>query len=489
MIRHRHMTRHHRRRSLAAPPRPGQRCTAPFGARMAAQAVAQGAGALLLCGALALAGAAAPGVATAAAQRVPSAQWPTLGAALQAAKPGDRLLVAPGVYHERLTIVRPVTIAPAETGGAVIVDGGGEGRVIEIRAPHVTLHGLTVRNSGDDIEATDACIYVQEQAQDVTLSGNTLGECLFGIWVNGANGARITGNNVSGLYKPIASDRGNGIHLWRVRDALVRGNLVHDARDGIYISVSTASRVEANLMTRVRFGVHYMYNDNNEILRNATCNSKVGLALMFSKRLQIRGNLALNNEEHGILFRSIFDSTISGNRVEGNARGFFLNDAGRNVITANEVRGNAIGVHVTAGSDDNEVYGNTFAANPVQIRTVWKRPIPWDHEGRGNYWSDYLGWDMDHDGTGDRVYYASNRIDVLMSRYPQMRLLTFSPALQVMAALEARFPVLRQPSIVDRYPAMHPPAGVPAAGSDGWWPAEVERVCRETRRHSEGSTP
>lgn len=411
----------------------------------------------LVCGAL------WPQAVPGATWRVPGPGLPDVGSALRRAAAGDEIVLAPGVYRETLTITRSVTLSAADPADPPVLDGGGRGTVVRIQAPGARLRGLSIRNSGDDVEERDACVYVHEPAAAVELTGNTLGECLFGVWVNGAPGARIVGNRVSGLYKPIASDRGNGLNLWRVRNALVRHNVIHDVRDGIYISVSTASRIEENLMYGLRFGVHYMYNDNNRITGNATCASTVGLAMMFSKHLEIDGNLAIGNRDHGMLFRSIYSSRIHDNTVVANGKGFFVNDTADNEITANLVMGNAIGVHITAGSQGDRVHGNVFADNPRQVRFTQRRDILWDAEGRGNYWSDYLGWDLNHDGRGDRTYRASDRVDALVHRYPQVKLLAHSPALQMLQALEARFPVLRPPSLVDRHPLMRPPPVSPQA--------------------------
>ncbi len=393
----------------------------------------------------------------AAELEIPSPGFPTLQAGLLSARPGDVLRLAPGSYPGPVVVTKPVTLAPRiGAEGQVTLEGGGKGRVVEVRAPGVTLRGLTVRASGDDIEETDACIYVHGEAARVRIVGNTLEKCLFGIWVHGAAAPRIEDNRIGGIVKPIFSDRGNGINLWNVKKALVRGNEIRGARDGIYLSVSNDSVVRDNLMHHLRFGIHYMYNDRNRIEENVICRSQVGMALMFSKRLEIRGNITLDNRDHGILFRTILESRIVANRALGNGKGFVINDSSFNEITGNHVEGNTIGVHLTAGSENNRVYGNNFVANPSQVRFTWGKAIRWDHEGRGNFWSDYLGWDIDHDGMGDRIYHASSRIDRLMFRYPQMKLLAHGPVIQLMQALEARMPVLRPPSIVDRHPAMRP---------------------------------
>ncbi len=376
---------------------------------------------------------------------------------MRTAKAGDVVRLGAGVYRGPVRVEKPLTLAPQPGAeGRVILDGGGEGRVVEIMAPGVELRGLRIVRSGDDVEETDACIYVHGEAGQARLLDNDLRECLFGIWVNGAMESRIEGNRIAGIVKAIFSDRGNGINLWRVKNAIVSRNVITQARDGIYLSVSTQSEVRDNLMHGLRFGIHYMYNDKNRIVGNTACNSHVGLAMMFSRGLEIRDNLALNNRDHGILLRSIRESRITANRARGNGKGIFLNDSTFNELTGNHVEKNTIGIHVIAGSEGNRVHGNNFLDNPTQVRFSWSKPIVWDHAGRGNYWSDYLGWDLNRDGTGDKAYFASNRLDQLLFRYPQMKLLASSPVVQLMQVLETRFPVIRPAGIRDRHPSMRP---------------------------------
>ena len=397
------------------------------------------------------------GMAAAAELRIPSPALPTLRAGMAAAKAGDVLRLGAGTYRGPLRMEKPLTLSPQPGAeGRVVIDGGGAGRVVEIKAAGVEISGLRIVRSGDDIEQTDACIYVHGEAGQARLLDNDLRECLFGIWVNGATESRIEGNRIQGMVKAIFSDRGNGINLWQVKNAIVSRNVITQARDGIYLSVSTQSEVRDNLMYKLRFGIHYMYNDKNRIIGNTACNSLVGLAMMFSKGLEIRGNLALNNRDHGFMLRSIQDSRIVANRSLGNGKGIFLNDSSFNELSGNHVEENTIGVHVIAGSKDNRVYGNNFVDNPTQVRFSWSKPILWDHAGRGNYWSDYLGWDMNRDGLGDKTYHASNRLDQLLFRYPQMKMLASSPVVQLMQALETRFPVIRPAGIQDRYPSMRP---------------------------------
>ena len=80
----------------------------------------------------------------------------------------------------------------------------------------------------------------------------------------------------------------------------------------------------------------------------------------------------------------------------------------------------------------------------------------WSHEGKGNYWSDYLGWDRNSDGIGDVPYEPNDNVDRLLWMYPQVRLLMHSPSIELLRLVQRAFPVVKYPGVQDSYPLMRP---------------------------------
>jgi nitrous oxidase accessory protein len=116
---------------------------------------------------------------------------------------------------------------------------------------------------------------------------------------------------------------------------------------------------------------------------------------------------------------------------------------------------NHVGVHLAAGSTRNVVEGNDFIANREQVRYVGARDEVWGAKS-GNHWDNYLGWDRDGNGIGDVRYEANDLVDRLTWRYPSIKLLLASPAVQALRLVAQQFPVLRVPSVVDPKPRMQP---------------------------------
>ena len=67
-----------------------------------------------------------------------------------------------------------------------------------------------------------------------------------------------------------------------------------------------------------------------------------------------------------------------------------------------------------------------------------------------------MGWDANGDGIGDTPYEANDVVDRLNWKYPLVKLLLNSPAVQSLRLIARQFPLLRGPSVVDKNPRMRP---------------------------------
>ncbi len=112
-----------------------------------------------------------------------------------------------------------------------------------------------------------------------------------------------------------------------------------------------------------------------------------------------------------IRFSTVRNGRIEDCRLVLSEIGIQLINSHTNTITGNVVAHNRHGVVMAIGSRGNTIYGNSFIDNGLNGHDParWNR---WYYEGRGNYWSDYTGVDLDHDGVGDRIHVP------LRDRYP-----------------------------------------------------------------------
>lgn len=398
---------------------------------------------------------------TACAQTVP------LSEQIADAQPGAVVTVAAGVHHGPLLIDKPLTLVGAP--GAVI-DGGGKGDVIRIGAPDVTVRNLILRNSGSHLTPMNAGIYVEKRARDAVITGNTLQHVLFGVYLDGSAGTRVIGNRIHGITTLRRVDRGDGIHLWNDTGVVIKGNDVSDTRDGIYIYVSPNNEIVGNRIHGVRYGVHYMYSNHDVVADNVSFDNRAGYALMQSDHLEVRGNRSDGDRDFGILLNYVTYSDLVGNIVKavigekgfsdivipgGEGKGIFVYNSEFDRFHRNVVADCPIGIHVTAGSDHETFYDNAFIDNRVQVEYVQNADEEWSWHGVGNYWSDYLGWDMDGDGIGDVPYRPNDGVDVLLWEYPSASLLMNSPAILALRYVQQAFPVFMPPGVQDSHPLMN----------------------------------
>lgn len=376
----------------------------------------------------------------------------SIGAAVARAGHGDTVLVGRGHYREHLLIDKPLTLKGIDRP---TLDGGNQGDVIRIQSPDVTIEGFIIRNSGADLTAQNAGIYLEPGSDRAVIRDNVINYTLFGLWIEKVRNVQVIGNNITGMRNIDSAQRGNGIQLYNSHHARIIDNEISFTRDGIYVDVSDHALFRGNRLHHLRYGTHYMNSHYNTWEHNQSYRNRGGLALMEVRHQVVRHNQAWGNSDHGIMLRTMQDSIVENNVVAGNGRGFFVYDAEYNTLRGNLIIGNHVGMHVWAGSIHNVVEANDLIHNREQIRYVASRDEQWGGD-TGNYWSNYLGWDRDGDGIGDVPYEASDLVDRLTWQYPAVKLLLNSPAVQTLRMIARQFPLLRATSIVDHHPRMRP---------------------------------
>jgi len=352
-----------------------------------------------------------------------------------------------------------------------VIDGGGEGNAIDILAEEVTLSSCAVRNWGNDLNELDAGIFVAREARGAVVVDNRLQGPAFGVWLDATPDVTVRNNTIRGDASMRPNDRGNGIHLFNTTGALIEDNDISQTRDGIYIETANNNELRGNLITDLRYGIHYMYSMHNLLEGNVTRGTRTGYALMQSKYLEVHNNRSENDENYGILMNFITNSELRDNVVTGVSQGqtggvvisgaegkaVFIYNSLYNTFENNVFRDSNIGIHLTAGSEENEVFGNAFVNNQRQVKYVATRTQEWSKEGQGNYWSDYLGWDRNQDGIGDVPYEPNDNVDRLLWTYPEAKVLMFSPAVDTLRWVQDAFPVVKAAGVSDSHPLMRQP--------------------------------
>ncbi|MEW6269351.1 MAG: right-handed parallel beta-helix repeat-containing protein, partial [Thermodesulfobacteriota bacterium] len=233
----------------------------------------------------------------------PSTPWRTIGRALQAARPKDSVLVAPGSYPEAVKSKRRGVRLQALGEATVTPPPGAIG--IQIEHPRVLVEGFTV------------------------LGG------MHGIRAEAAKGVVIRGCVARGQF-------GNGIMVVETRRALVDGNRVQDAGlQGILVKRSERSYVRNNLVVGSgEWGIH-LDNGDPPLPRTINRNVVAFNTVYGNGRGAVTGGIRFQRATG-----EIRDNIVADNRGSG-----IKTDTAGTLVHHNDVVGSAVALDGKSGQD------------------------------------------------------------------------------------------------------------------------------------------
>ncbi len=392
--------------------------------------------------------------ATQAAEYIVKAKNGELAKALQIAKPGDILRLASGIHSGSFEIEIPLTLI-GEKGAKIV--GTDIGSPIIVTAPNVTIKGLEISGSGSSHETIDSGVRLLEGATNAIVENNKIIGNLVGVDIHGPKNALVKNNIIIGRLDNRMNDRGNGIYIWNTDGARVIGNDIRYGRDGIFVTTSKNNQYSNNRFRDLRFGVHYMYAHNSEVSGNISMNNHLGYAIMFSKKVIIKNNYSFNDRDYGIMLNYTNSSIVEQNIIQQSAeKCVFIYNSHKNNFSENIFEKCDVGTHFTAGSERNTISNNSFSFNRTQVKYVGSKWVDWSESGRGNFWSDHAGFDLNSDGIADNIYRPNDVMDRILWTQPAAKSLMGSPAVQLIKWSQSAFPALLPGGVIDKFPLMQP---------------------------------
>lgn len=325
----------------------------------------------------------------------------TIQAAVDAASPGDTIVVPPGVYHESVVVDKSdITIQGPQTA---VIDATGFDR------------GLTVGTGSITTDPSGLPVCPPLALSNFTIEGLTIrnaeGDGLFLIGVDGFHitGGKYLGNEEYGIFPRCAQ---NGLIDFNQVDAQ------HQADDaGIYVGVDDHVTVSKNSVTGSPIGIEIENTINTVVRENrATGNTAAMLVVVLP-------GLPRAATDNVLIEKNVFNNNNFPNPVpagSGDEVGLLPTGTGvlnvgadgvvvrENVVNGNDSVGLAIIANPFAGldpriepnPDNNEVRNNVILKNgkspdPVRATTP--------------------GVDIVYDGTGTGTCFANN---VFMTDFP-----------------------------------------------------------------------
>ena len=377
--------------------------------------------------------------------------YTSVAAAVQAAKPGDHIVVRAGTYPTQdVRVDRRLTISGE---GWPVLDAGGEHQVLVIVADSVTVTGLVFRNVATSFVNDRAAVRV-DGVTACDVHDNRFERTFFGVYLARTRGCRVTGNRFRGAYRSEATS-GNAVHLWNTVGTVVERNEVTGHRDGIYLEFARHARVADNEShDNFRYGLHFMFSDSCAYERNLFTRNGAGVAVMYTNVVVMTGNRFLENEgptAYGLLLKDINDSRVEGNVFRGNTVALHLEGSNRIKVLGNDFESNGWAVRLLGNSDGGRLERNRFVANSFDLSTnAASATATLD----ANEWDEYRGYDLDRDGFGDVPFRPVRLFAILVQDNEPALILLRSLFIDLLDVAERVLPVLSPQGLVDHRPVV-----------------------------------
>ncbi|MEZ4971078.1 MAG: nitrous oxide reductase family maturation protein NosD [Flavobacteriaceae bacterium] len=363
----------------------------------------------------------------------------------------DTLLIKKGTYREfNIQITKPLTIIGENYP---VIDGGDNGEIITIVSNNVTIDGLFIINVGTSYTTDYAAIRVVE-SENFLIQNVVLEKLFFGIYLEKSRNGRVYHNKIIGDAVD-EYNSGNGIQLWYSQNIVVERNIVQHVRDGIYLEFSDNIIIENNISSdNLRYGLHFMFSNDDIYKDNTFENNGAGVAVMFSKRIKMLGNTFKKNwgaTSFGVLLKEINDAEIIDNTFEENTVGISIEGSNRIHYSKNDFIKNGWAIKVRGACYSNTFIHNNFMYNSFDL--AYNSNLN-DNIFEENYWSDYTGYDLDRNGTGDIPYRPVKLFSYIVNKTPETIILLRSLFMDIIDFSEKVSPVFTPDELVDAKPLM-----------------------------------
>ena len=371
-----------------------------------------------------------------------------LQAWLDTALPGTTLRLPPGKYRGPAIINKPLTV---EGNGKVVVDAGGRGTVLTIKADRVTIRGLTLRGSGDSHDTIDGAIMAE--GKELLIENNVLEDVLFGISLHKTTDSIVRGNRIRS--RPVDSaERGDGMRLWYSTGNRIENNDIAQMRD-LTVSNSPRNRFTGNTIHDSRRAFNFLFSHRSIVEGNLLDKNSTGVISLNSEGMIIRNNRilhAMDASGAGIALKETSAALIYGNEIVHCAHGIMadspMDPINRIVFVNNIIAHNVTGIYFYGAKGGHIAINNTFKSNLWPV-TIIGDGDPMNDFWWGNSWDNYEGFDLDGDGLGDKPHELYAWADRIWMDTPSATFFRSTPVLELLDFLERLAP-FSSPSLILR---------------------------------------
>lgn len=360
---------------------------------------------------------------------------------------GETLELRPGIYVGPVVITKPIII---DGHGKVTLHGQSNGTIMTIQCDGVEVRNMRLTASGRSHDQVDSGVLIE--ADHVLFENNTVDNCLFGVHVSKGDHNIIRGNVISSLIDREIVLRGEGIRLWYSKYNLIEDNIIFQIRDMVLAS-SPYNKVFGNEISGGRMGMELVYSQATEIAYNVLTGNEHGVVGVYSDSLYIHHNrIEHQNKLSGsaVAVKGSSQTRIEYNEILDCAVGLTANSPifpeDILYLLGNTFAYNSVAMFFYGDRGGHVIHGNHFQGNFRQV-AVTAPSSAIDNHWLGNYWQDYVGFDLDGDGVGDKPYTIFLYSDRIWMDRSMAKFYRGSPNLEIIDFVERLVP-FSQPAII-----------------------------------------
>jgi len=282
----------------------------------------------------------------------------TLADALAAAKPGDRILVRPGLYREGVVVDKPVEIIGDGELENIVIEANGKSTIV-FRANMGRIANLTLRQTGGgkcycvdigqgrlDLEGCDvssrslSCIGIRNEA-DPRLKRNRIHDSKqAGVFVYNNGMGTLEDND-------IFANALSGVQIKEDGNPTLRNNRIHDSKQaGVYVYKNGMGTLEDNdIFANAFSGVQIKEGGNPTLRNNRIHDSKQSGVFVYNSGMgTLEDNDIFANAFSGVQIKEGGNPTLRNNRISKNGRvAIWIYNGGQGLFEDNDLRENVEG--------------------------------------------------------------------------------------------------------------------------------------------------
>ena len=371
-------------------------------------------------------------------------KWDTIQEGINDVENGDIIYVFNGSYNP-FEINKSVTLY-GESRDNVRINGGNPS--VKIRHHNVSLNGFNISGGTNGID-----VYVKygtNQTSNVTIKNcNIFNNNNIGMLLNQSKGCTIENCSIkqSNIGIKIIDSTNNEISKCTINHSTY-GVYAFNSSDNFIGSPSIANPYPTDcFFTLCHDSIYLKDSDYNFILgcdidgtpsTSGTSAPTKGIYLNESANNTISTCYIHDMTGKGMHLNDSTWNKIEHCKITWNPIGVYFDDSPENLLAQNHFGGNSeFAVYLPYDTQNNHIYYNDFFVNgngstnqtwdangAKGAENLWSkegnRTLTKTGNGEGNYWSDYIGEDNDHDGIGDTPYQINSSGVERNDSYPVM---------------------------------------------------------------------